>query len=78
MENVRSILKKLNKKENNYFNPNFKNPLKKFYIYRRLGLIDSGTYGKVFKVKKPNLNKLYACKEVKLLEKKSFKFHSAS
>ncbi len=71
MENVKSILRKLNKKENNYFNPNFKNPIKKLYVYRRLGLIDSGTYGKVFKVKKPNLNKLYACKEVKLIEKKN-------
>ena len=37
--------------------------------YKRLGLIDSGTYGKVFKVKNLKFKKLYACKEIKLTRK---------
>ena len=37
--------------------------------YKRMGLIDSGTYGKVFKVKNLKFKKLYACKEIKLTRK---------
>ena len=40
------------------------------FLYKRLGLIDSGTYGKVFKVKNFKFKKIYACKEVKLTAKK--------
>ena len=36
------------------------------FSYKRLGLIDSGTYGNVFKVKNCKFKKLYACKEIKL------------
>ena len=43
---------------------------KNIFGYKRLGLIDSGTYGKVFKVRNFKFKKLYACKEIKLSEKK--------
>ena len=71
MRNENFILKKPKKKEINLHNLYLKNLEKKNFFYQRISLIDSGTYGKVFKVKKPNFNKLYACKEIKLLEKKN-------
>jgi cell division cycle 2-like protein len=43
---------------------------KKSSNFIKLGLIDTGTYGKVFKIKKINTNSLYACKEIRIESKK--------
>ena len=47
----------------------FQNTKRVKIFYKRLELIDTGTYGKVFKIKNLKLKKLYACKEIKLIEK---------
>jgi len=47
--------------------PVIKIPVKGNFSYKRLELIDSGTYGNVFKVKNHKFKKLYACKEIKLV-----------
>lgn len=68
MENY--FLKKHMENKTKYFYPDLNHKIKEFFHYKRLGLIDSGTYGKVFKVKNLKNKKLYACKEIKVSVKK--------
>jgi len=48
----------------NFFNIDYESYGKKLNFYERLGLIDTGTYGKVFRVRKKTNQKTYACKEI--------------
>jgi len=50
-----------------YIRPKLYNQIPSFY--ERLGLIDSGTYGKVFRIKKNTNQKTYACKEIQAFQK---------
>lgn len=52
-------------------NSDFESIKRKNFFYKRLDLIDRGTYGKVFKVKSFKFGNLYACKEIKSMEKSS-------
>jgi cell division cycle 2-like protein len=53
-----------------FFLKNIKNILIK-KIYKRLGLIDQGTYGRVFRISRLRDKKIYACKEIKMEVKKN-------
>ena len=77
MENY--FLKKHMENKTKYFYPDLNHKIKEFFHYKRLGLIDSGTYGKVFKVKNLKNKKLYACKEIKVsVKKRRIKFYCSS
>nr|UXY87877.1 cyclin-dependent kinase-like 2 [Cryptomonas curvata] len=70
----RKNLRKINKI---FFYLFFKNENKNFFFknssfYQKIGLIDIGTYGKVFKVKKIKNKKIYACKEIQKVYNSNF------
>mmetsp|Transcript_40253 Transcript_40253/g.82388 ORF Transcript_40253/g.82388 Transcript_40253/m.82388 type:complete len:317 (-) Transcript_40253:1881-2831(-) len=55
----------------NFFNINLGFPKKTNIFYERLGLIDTGTYGKVFRVRRNQTQKIYACKEIQNIQRET-------